>query len=304
MKKLSLFLLSGIFCLYTSATELTVTALDRELSLPLEGVSLSLEGSTIHSETGPDGKANIILDENFQKAILVARLPGYENQKVAVIGGQTELLINMSISGLIEGKELVVERSAPGKTDAKSGISIVMDNREMESTANIGLVEDIMSSVSTLPGVGFSGGWTSEPSIRGGYPEEMGTVLDGVYIISPWHWGGAYSIFNPGMVDSVKMSHGIFSARYGRAMSGLLEVTTIKPSSSMIRIDTGISTTSTDFFAQIPFSPKAGLFAGGKITYMETLGWVNEAMPTEPKLSETISKIPSIPTTSSTTPPL
>ena len=134
-----------------------------------------------------------------------------------------------------------------------------MDREEMDTVANIGLVEDIMSAVSTLPGVGFTGGWNSQPSIRGGYPEEMGTVMDGVYLAYPWHWGGAFSIFNPYMVSSAKMSNGVFSARYGRAMSGLLEVTTLTPEPGQVRVEGGISTLSTDAFAQIPFSDKAGL---------------------------------------------
>jgi hypothetical protein len=39
-------------------------------------------------------------------------------------------------------------------------------------------------------------------------------------------------------------------------MSGLLEVTTIKPSSSLVRIDGGIGTTSCNLFAQVPFGTK------------------------------------------------
>ncbi len=294
MKKAAAAVSFALFCFLVSATELTVTITDRDLDIPLEGVTLRISGLALPAETNAEGKAIIVLPDNFTRGTLTAQVPGYANQKTTVTGGQKEMLIRMSITDVIEGKELVVERSAPGKTDAKPGVSVVMDKREMETTANIGLVEDIMSSVSTLPGVGFTGGWNSQPSIRGGYPDEMGTVLDGIYIISPWHWGGAYSIFNPAMVDSVKMSHGIFSARYGRAMSGLLEVTTIKPSSSLVRVDAGIATTSTDFFAQIPFTPKAGLFAGGKVTYMETLGWIANALPMEPKLSDTVSTMPYI----------
>ncbi len=294
MKKVA----AGIICILLSfaavSTELTVSVSDRELEMPLEGVVLKLAGTDIFSETGNDGIAILRLPDDFMRGTLTAILPGYENLKTTVVAGQTDLTLGMSIGDVVEGRELVVERAVPGKSDAASGISIVMDSRDMQATAEIGIVEDIMSSVKTLPGVGFAGGWNAQPSIRGGYPEEMGTVLDGVYILAPWHWGGAFSIFNPNMVDTVKMSHGIFSARYGRAMSGLLEVTTVKPSSSLVRIETGISTTSTDFFTQIPLGPTAGLFTGGKVTYMETLQWVNDGLGLKPKLADTIPTMPYI----------
>ena len=77
-----------------------------------------------------------------------------------------------------------------------------------------------------MPGISYGG---TQPSVRGGYPRDTTAVMDGVYLLFPWQWGGICSIFDPGMVDSVKMSNGVFSARYGRALAGLLEVNTITP---------------------------------------------------------------------------
>jgi len=274
--------------------ELAVKAIDRELDIPLEGVSLEISGTQAKAVTDESGSATLTLPDGFERGVLTAQCPGYQSLRLTIVGTQREVSLRLLIADVIEGKELVVERAAPEKSDAKSGVSLTMDNREMKTTAQIGLIEDVMASVSTLPGVGYTGNWSSQPSIRGGYPDEMGTVLDGVYVVSPWHWGGAYSIFDPLMVDTVKMSHGIFSARYGRAMSGLLEVTTIKPSSSLVRIDGGIGTTSCNLFAQVPFGDKAGLFIGGKLTYLEPLGWFYDAMGNEPKMSETIPTMPYI----------
>ncbi len=277
-----------------SAGELRVQAVDLELEIPLEGVRLTVSGYAVEAETDTQGQATLTLPDTFERGILIAVLPGYEMIRLPITARLQQTKLAMRIAGVIEGNELLVERSAPGKSDAKSGISVAMDREEMKTTAFIGLVEDIMASVSTLPGVGFTGGWNAEPSIRGGYPAEMGTVLDGVYIVEPWHWGGAFSIFNPHMVSSFKMSHGIFSTRYGRAMSGLLEVTTKKPDGPEVRLDASISTTSTDVFFQVPFGQNAGLLAGGKVTYLETLALANELLQLNPELSETVPKMPYI----------
>lgn len=295
MKKVVSLIFFSSLCLLVGAEELKITLEDSELGIPLEGVTLTLAGTEASSESDADGVALLELPEGFSRGTVSARLPGYAERKFTVTAGQTDVAVKMSISEIIEGKELVVERSTPGKSDEKTGVSVVMESAEMETTANMGLIEDIMSSISTLPGVGFTGGWQSQPSIRGGYPSEMGTVLDGVYVLSPWHWGGAYSIFNPGMVATAKMSNGIFSARYGRAMSGLLEVTTVEPDPTQVRFDAGITSISSDFFAQVPVAKKAGILIGGKVTYMETLAWLNDGLNlTGQKLSETIPTMPFI----------
>ncbi len=295
MKKVLTMTLAAALCSAgLAAASLDVTVTDRDLEFPLEGVILELAGTSAQ-ETDPEGKARIELPEGFTRGILSARLPGYADTKVPVTASQKSIAVTLGISEVIEGQELVVERSAPGKTDAAPGVSVAMTMQEMDTTANFGLVEDVMSSIMTLPGIGFSGGFNAMPSIRGGYPNEMGTVMDDIYVLQPWHWGGAYSIFNPNMTSSAKMSHGIFSARYGRAMSGLLEVTTKTPESSRVRIDAGISTNAIDLFAQVPLGPKAGFFAGGKVSYMEPAVYLNdEILDMEPKVGENLPTPPFI----------
>lgn len=293
MKKLMCALIALLLCFGLHAIELKITVTDSDLGNPLEGATVAVAGTKLTALTGSDGVASVSLPDGFRRGTVTARIAGYRTASVTIADGQRAVAIGLAIADVFEGNELVVERAAPEKTDAKPGVSLVMNSKDMETTAEIGLIEDVMSSIKTLPGVGFAGGWNAQPSIRGGYPEEMGSVLDGIYIMFPFHWGGAYSIFNPAMVSSVKMSHGIFSARYGRAMSGLLEVNTIKPADT-IKFDASIATTSFDAFAQIPFNAHAGVFVGGKVTYLDTLAWLYDSMGKEPKISDTMPTVPFI----------
>ena len=79
------------------------------------------------------------------------------------------------------------------------------------------------------------------------------------------------SIFDPGMVDSVKMSNGVFSARYGRAVAGLLEVNTITPKVDKVTFEISASDISANAYLQAPIGEKAGLFVAGKVTYLDPL---------------------------------
>lgn len=251
--------------------ELSVSVSDRDLEIPLEGASLQILGLENSLYTDFEGKGIIQIPDDMQRIVLTIDYPGYDSQRITLSPDEKNLKVEMILYGVIEGEELLVEGKILGKSDEEIGVSVVMDKEEMNVTANIGIVEDVMSTIKTLPGVGYTSSWNARPSIRGGYPDEMAATLDGFYVTYPFHWGGAYSIFNPNMVESAKLSNGVYSARYGRAMSGLLEITTITPDETEIRIDGSFSTTSTDLFIQTPLGRKGGLFTGGKITYLDSM---------------------------------
>ena len=174
----------------------------------------------------------------------------------------------MVIEGAIEGQELVVEGSKPQKTDAQGGLSQVVTSQDIQAQT-MGIVEDAMSAIKTLPGVGYTGSFDARPSIDGGDPSETVATLDGAYILNPYQWSGTYTIFNPDMVDSIKLSDGIIGAPYGQVMSGLLEVNSKTPTDTDRHLDFGFSTTGLDLFFQQAFGTEAGILLGGKVTWME-----------------------------------
>lgn len=260
------FLVAAVF-----ARDVKISVTDAELEIPLEGVKLSVKGKTANAVvTDENGVAVISVSEKTET--VEARLAGYKNASVNVKADDNSLEIKMSITDVIEGQELVVNRASPDTQEEKPGVSTVMTKEKMHTTSNMGLIEDCMASVRTLPGVSFSGIWGSEPSVRGGNPREFAVTLDGMYTYFPWHWGGGISILNPSMIESVKLSNGVFSAKYGKASSGLLEATTLKPDFEKFHLNASVSTMSTDIFAQIPFGKNVGgMLVGGHLTYLEPL---------------------------------
>ena len=255
------------------AGELKIFVVDNDLDFPLEGARIFFEKKgteAAEAYADEEGNAVIELPENVTSGSVTATLPGYKPVSVKFTGTEEVLTIKMSISSVIEGKELIVNRASPETTEEKTGVSTVITKEKMHTTANIGLVEDCMASVRTLPGVSYSGAWGSEPSVRGGEPRELGCLLDGMYLMFPYHWGGGYSIFNPAMVESIKLSNGVFSARYGRASSGILDATTLKPDYEHFHVNAGLSTTCADGFFQIPFGKNVGgMLLGAHLSYLD-----------------------------------
>ncbi|WP_027728355.1 TonB-dependent siderophore receptor [Treponema sp. C6A8] len=185
----------------------------------------------------------------------------------------------MELLSVIEGEGLEIHRSAPERAGEKTGVSTVITKEEMKATANMGIAEDTMAAVRTLPGVTYGGAWGSEPSVRGGQPRELGYTLDGMYLLFPYHWGGGASFFYPSIIDSIKLSNGVFSAKYGRASSGLMEATTLKPDFEKVHVNAGISTTCADAFVQVPFGKNVGgMIIGSHLSYLDPIVWVFKQM--------------------------
>ncbi len=273
MKKVLLFFSVLSFFGLLFAEDLKISVIDKELDFPLEGAKLVLkENQKIEAVADADGNAVLSLPDSVKSGTVIASFPGYKSESVKFSGTGDALVINMVITEVIEGTTLIVNRAAPEATDEKAGVSTVITKEQMHTTANIGLVEDCMASVRTLPGIAYSGAWGSEPSVRGAEPRELAFMLDGMYLIFPYHWGGGVSIFNPSMIESIKLSNGVYSARYGRGSAGVLDATSLKPDYENFHMNTSVSTTCVDAFFQVPFGKKVGgMLLGTHVSYLDPL---------------------------------
>lgn len=271
MKKIVLLLL--VLPALAFAGELKVYVFDKDLDFPLEGAKIILDSNRENQAVADEeGNASLLLPEALTSGSVTAFFPGYKSSSVKFENTEKTLSIALEIAGVIEGKELLVSHSSPESKEEKPGVSTVITKEEMHTTANVGLVEDCMASVRTLPGVSFGGVWGSEPSVRGGEPRELACLLDGMYMIFPYHWGGGTSVFNPSMIDSIKLSNGVFSAKYGRASSGLLEAKTLKPDYEKSHVNASLSTCCADAFVQLPFGKDVGgMLFGCHLSYLDPL---------------------------------
>ena len=276
-----------------SAYSINVTVNDEELDFPLEGVKITVKNAdSITAQTDENGNATLEIPDEVKSGKIILSYPGYKTEELSFSEAKPSIVFSLAMADVIEGKELVVERSAPGVTDEQSGVSVVIDKETFSSTARMGLVEDVMSSVNTLPGISYGG---TQPSVRGGYPRDTTAVMDGVYLLFPWQWGGMCSIFDPGMVDSVKMSNGVFSARYGRALAGLLEVNTVTPKKDKVSFEISTSDISTNAYVHVPITDKIGMYAAGKITYLDGLFQFYKMVIKEGDIADTLEMIETCP---------
>ena len=238
---------------------------DRDLDIPLEGVQVREVDSGAYGVTDENGELTLPVTLTAPRAVLDLFLFGYEPIRTMITEFDTAIELEMVLEGILLAEELVIVANRIGRSDDQAGVSIVVDREFIKSSAMIGVIEDVMSTVKLLPGVSYAGAFGAFLSVRGGEPDGLTHVLDGLVVKYPYHWGGGVSVFNPHVVDTVKLSAGIFPVRYGQATSGLMEVTSRDPVNGL-RWEVAQSTSTFEGYTQVPVGDHSGLFAGTRLT--------------------------------------
>lgn len=81
---------------------------------------------------------------------------------------------------------------------------------------------DPLRAVEVLPGVTTVSDISSSFNVRGGSADQNLILLDGVPVLSPFHLGGFFSVFNADMIRRAELRSGGFPAEYGGRVSSVL----------------------------------------------------------------------------------
>jgi outer membrane receptor protein involved in Fe transport len=198
---------------------------DKDNEEPLIGVNILVLGTTLGASTDNKGYY-IIQNVPVGQQEIIIRMMGYQSETLNV-----EVLKNKAVSlnaileekvinlpGVVISGEKLVERSAVSD-HALEGEALIL--RE-------GHMQDPIRVMPTLPGITSTGGLFSSSHlyVRGGNPDENLFLLDWTPVDWPWHFGGMKSVFNSYVIEDVELQTGGFPAKYGNALSSVLNITT------------------------------------------------------------------------------
>ncbi|MCA9566227.1 MAG: TonB-dependent receptor [Myxococcales bacterium] len=191
------------------AVTLTVRLLERGQGTPLSGARLAVGEQVVITDA--DGVASF---RGVDGAVTVASADSRIVVEPVETGpGEVEAW------GVPEDGWELVARYSP--TTDRAGTQVI--TRE-ELVLSPGVVNDPVRAVSMRPGVvrtPFESGWLL---IRGGDPGDDVVTFDGVRIPLLYHLGGFASVIPAQMVEEVRFWPGVGPARYGRTLSGVVEV--------------------------------------------------------------------------------
>ncbi len=208
---------------------------DRATQVPLNGISVALEGTTRGTTTDTAGVFRFT-DLDIKSYNIVFSGVGYKTESFynIVLSAGNETNLNVELEPLAESLTEVVVRSTrriAAAATIESPLSVQRLTTE-EIRSNPGGNFDISKVIQALPGVGGGvggGGFRNDIIIRGGAPNENVFYLDGIEIPVINHFqtqgssGGPQGILNVSFIEDVKLSSSAFEARYDNALSSVFQ---------------------------------------------------------------------------------
>ena len=189
------------------------------------------EGGDASDAAGPGGEGTTDAAGRFVFDNLTAGdyrieiiAPGYlpfEIDERVEAGEARELIYRLELEGA--AYEVVVR----GKRPMREVTRRVVTAKEIAKIPGTG--GDALRAVQNMPGmarVAFNGGALI---VRGASPGDTVYFFDGVGTPLLYHFGGMTSVINSDLLDAIDFYPGNFSVKYGRAMGGVVDVTTRSP---------------------------------------------------------------------------
>lgn len=189
---------------------------------PVAGVSVYLLNTIDGATTDSSGVFSFITEEKGEQTI-VAEIMGYENagMPVTISGDVKDITVTLKQTS-IQLKSVTV---TAGSFEASGSEGTVLKPLDIVTTA--GSQADVVKAIQTLPGTQQQGAQTGL-FVRGGDASEAAVVIDGLVaqnaFISTAPGVAARSRFGPFQFKGVSFSSGGYSARYGQALSSVLEL--------------------------------------------------------------------------------
>ena len=227
---------------------------------PIASFDVQVDGSAARTLRGVDGRAELPSLPAGRYGITV-RAPGFLPQRLAaeVVAGSTVTLRVALVEAVAKLDEIVVTASRYDLATRTEPSTADFSRADIENFLSLG--DDALRVSHRLPGVA-NNGFSARPYMRGGAPNEVAVLLDGVRLVEPYHLRDFQSVFSAideRIVDHVAVHAGGFAAEYGDALSGLMVIEPREPDS--IEHELGLSMLYTSVLT-------SGTFADGRASWL------------------------------------
>jgi vitamin B12 transporter len=266
------FLFGGsVFC--QLKTTITGTVKD-ENNKPIPFANVFLQNTSDGTISDVDGSFSFKTSLTG-KNVLIASMVGYEKYSKEIEIGLSkkiteEIILN---ENAVKMSESIVSASSYGSEKEKG---LVVSRIDVLTTP--GGATDIYQSLKTMPGI-TQVSESAELYVRGGDPIETVTLINQSNIYHPFtyesSYGGIFSNIEQSAIKSMYFTSGGFSAKYGNALSGVLDIET-KDQPAKTRVNVGLSLANGSLAADVEIVPdKFGFYFETQKNFTEPIFWLN-----------------------------
>jgi TonB family protein len=196
---------------------------------PLGGAEIQLRdaaGAQHTTQSGPDGSWQIeeLPPGSYQIEVKASGFSPLVSTEELHAGEVTELVYRLS-----PNLGAAIEVSVYGTRPPREVSRRTLTRREITRVPGTG--GDALRSLQNLPGLARPPGLAGLLIVRGSAPEDTSVFVDGDTVPNIYHFGGLSSSIPTELLDRIDFYPGNFSARYGRAMGGIVDVGLRTPNS-------------------------------------------------------------------------
>ncbi len=201
------------------------TVLSAGTGEPLPDIAVTLvrpDGGREEAKTDQGGKFRFKNLPPGKYRVEVAA-PGFEpfaaDEEIAA-GEAIEVRYRISLAAPTDGEPPGIEVTVQGERPPREVTRRTIERREIDRIPGTG--GDALRSLQSLPGVARSG--FGLLIVRGSAPQDTLTFIDRTPVPIIYHFGGLSSVVPTEMLEKIDFYPGNFSAVYGRAMGGIVDV--------------------------------------------------------------------------------
>ena len=158
---------------------------------------------------------------------VAASAVGYERKIVEVVVGRLgPVVVNFDLnSKVVEFGEVVVTESGKRELLEVNTSVHIMEAQDIQRVPAT-VVEDVLRSIQTLPGIVSTSDVNARFYVRGGASDQNLILLDGMKIYNPFHAFGVFSVFDSDIIKSTEVYTGAFPPGFGGRLSSVVNLAT------------------------------------------------------------------------------
>lgn len=146
--------------------------------------------------------------------------------------------------------ELEFEGTAEVEAPPREVTKRTVDNQVVQTMP--GTRGDALRAIEIMPGVARTSIGQGDPILRGAAAGESQVFLDGIPVPFMFHFGGLTSFMSSRLVEKLDVYPGNFSARYGRAVGGVIDITERDPTTEKFHAVLDLSLIDSSAFVETP----------------------------------------------------
>ena len=216
---------------------------------PIPNATVYLPGQELSTETDAEGRFELrgVTPGQIRVEISEPKHKKFLTTEEVKEGEVTELT-----AFLWKKVESGFETVVVGAREKKEVARRTLAKQELQSVP--GTFGDPLRVLQNMPGMSRAPYISGALLVRGAQPEDSQVMIDGVPIPLLYHFAGGPSVITPSIIDRIDFFPGAYGAKYGRALAGIVDVSTRPPEPKRLHGLVDIDLLDAGFYVESPLS--------------------------------------------------